>query len=139
MYCNDVAQRSIIYYLLSYWWKLNTCFHEIVCYCLKIPYDEIFRGCFPNFFRQLPFRIHTNICCQWAYKLNWMFIRTVAALRRHMNVLRTLNLGRVATGSRYPVGIYFLKVNNGNTRTICKICLKLTKKTLVTSFCCRYC
>ena len=26
------------------------------------------------------------------------------------------------------VGIYLFKVNNGNTRTICEICLKLTKK-----------
>ena len=23
---------------------------------------------------------------------------------------------------KYPVGIYLLKVNNGNTRTVCKIC-----------------
>ena len=26
-------------------------------------------------------------------------------------------------------GIYFFKVNNGNTRTMCKICSKLTIKT----------
>ena len=30
----------------------------------------------------------------------------------------------------YPVGIYLLKVNNGNTRTRCEICSKLTLKTL---------
>ena len=28
-----------------------------------------------------------------------------------------------------PVGIYMLKVNNGNTRTRCEICSKLTIKT----------
>ena len=28
-----------------------------------------------------------------------------------------------------PAGIYLLKVNNGNTRTRCKICSKLTIKT----------
>ena len=29
-------------------------------------------------------------------------------------------------GQQYPAGIYLIKVNNGNTRTICEICLKLT-------------
>ena len=29
----------------------------------------------------------------------------------------------------FPAGIYLLKVNNGNTRTICEICSKLTIKT----------
>ena len=29
----------------------------------------------------------------------------------------------------FQVGIYLLKVNNGNTRTMCKICSKLTIKT----------
>ena len=29
----------------------------------------------------------------------------------------------------YPDGIYLFKVANGNTRTICEICLKLTIKT----------
>ena len=28
-----------------------------------------------------------------------------------------------------PAGIYLFKVNNGNTREMCKICLKLTIKT----------
>ena len=27
-----------------------------------------------------------------------------------------------------PAGIYFFKVNNGNTRTMCEICSKLTKR-----------
>ena len=31
--------------------------------------------------------------------------------------------------SKYPVGIYLLKVNNRNTRTRCEICSKLTIKT----------
>ena len=31
--------------------------------------------------------------------------------------------------SLFPGGTYLLKVNNGNTRTICEICLKLTIKT----------
>ena len=30
---------------------------------------------------------------------------------------------------RYPTGIYLLKVNNGNTRSFCEICSKLTIKT----------
>ena len=30
----------------------------------------------------------------------------------------------------YPAGIYLFKVNNENTRTMCKICSKLTIKTL---------
>ena len=29
----------------------------------------------------------------------------------------------------HPVGIYFLKVNNGNTRTRCEMCSKLTINT----------
>ena len=29
-------------------------------------------------------------------------------------------------GQQYLAGIYLIKVNNGNTRTICEICLKLT-------------
>ena len=28
-----------------------------------------------------------------------------------------------------PVGIYLFKINNGNTRTMCEICSKLTIKT----------
>ena len=28
----------------------------------------------------------------------------------------------------FPGGIYLFKVNNGNTRTVCKICSKLTIK-----------
>ena len=45
------------------------------------------------------------------------------------NMVETL----ILTGS-YPAGIYLFKVNNGNTRTICEICLKLTIKTLDMSF-----
>ena len=30
---------------------------------------------------------------------------------------------------QYPAGIYLLKVNNRNTRTMCEICSKLTIKT----------
>ena len=30
---------------------------------------------------------------------------------------------------KYPAGIYFHKVSNGNTRTMCEICSKLKKKT----------
>ena len=29
----------------------------------------------------------------------------------------------------YPVGIYVLKVNNSNTRTMCEICSELTRNT----------
>ena len=41
-----------------------------------------------------------------------------------------------------PTGIYLLKVNNGNTRTMCEICSKLTMKTpefIVSFFCCFHC
>ena len=31
--------------------------------------------------------------------------------------------------SSYPASIYLFKVNNGNTRTMCEICTKLTIKT----------
>ena len=31
-------------------------------------------------------------------------------------------------GAIMPVGIYLFKVNNGNTRTLCEICSKLTTK-----------
>ena len=34
--------------------------------------------------------------------------------------------------TRFPVGIYLLKVNNRNTRTRCEICSKLTIKTYFT-------
>ena len=33
------------------------------------------------------------------------------------------------TRNCHPAGIYLLKVNNGNTRTMCEICQKLTIKT----------
>ena len=33
-------------------------------------------------------------------------------------------------GKCYPVGIYLLQVNNRNTKAWCKICSKLTIKTL---------
>ena len=29
----------------------------------------------------------------------------------------------------FPAEVYLFKINNGNTRTICEICLKLTFKT----------
>ena len=35
---------------------------------------------------------------------------------------------RVLSISHFPAGIYLPKVNNGNTRTMCKICSKLTIK-----------
>ena len=34
----------------------------------------------------------------------------------------------VLKNSIYPAGIYLFKVNNGNTRAMCEICLKLTTK-----------
>ena len=37
-----------------------------------------------------------------------------------------------------PAGIYLFKVNNGNTRTMCEICTKLTIKSPMTSFWCLY-
>ena len=40
----------------------------------------------------------------------------------------------------FPAEIYFLKVNNRNTRTRCEICPKLTIKTMsMASFWCLYC
>ena len=38
-----------------------------------------------------------------------------------------------------PAGIYLLKVNSRNTRTMCEICSKLTLKTPMVSFWCLFC
>ena len=39
----------------------------------------------------------------------------------------------IVISSKYliPTGIYLFKVNNGNTRTRCEVCSKLTANTLV--------
>ena len=37
-----------------------------------------------------------------------------------------------------PAGIYLFKLNNGNIRTMCKICLKLTIETLEQHIWCRF-
>ena len=39
------------------------------------------------------------------------------------------NFRKILTNSLIPAGIYFFKINNGNTRTLCEICSKLTIKT----------
>ena len=36
----------------------------------------------------------------------------------------------------YPAGIYYVKVKEGNTRTMCDICSKLKTQTCSTSFWC---
>ena len=72
---------------------------------------------------------------------------------REQEFLKTISQGVCLLGSVFlvlthllvavPAAIYLLKVNNGNTRTSCVICSKLTIKTLercsMASFWCLYC
>ena len=54
MHCNDVAQGSFLnYYLLSFWWKSNICFHEIHYVKSVEIRDRRFRVSIPNLSRQL--------------------------------------------------------------------------------------
>ena len=52
--------------------------------------------------------------CNWQLFLDWIIL-----FRRLQHTLNS---------TIYPLGIYLFKVKNGNTRTICEICAKLTIK-----------
>ena len=50
-----------------------------------------------------------------------------------MDVLYTFNSDSDSVSTRFPAGIYLVKGNNGNIRTICENLSKLTIKTQETS------
>ena len=53
-------------------------------------------------------------------RVNWLVI---------INPPNLLNFTVFGNNSHFPAGNYMFKVNNGNTRTRCEICSKLTIKT----------
>ena len=50
-------------------------------------------------------------------------------LSNYVGIIRIGHPGKAVDRTRYPVGIYLFNVSNGNTRTMCETCLKLSLKT----------
>ena len=72
-------------------------------------------------------------------KLNSCLYNLLLSFCFKSNIFKNIYFGKLIWRSTRdsilssPVGIYMLKVNNRNTRTRCKICSKLTIKTLMSS------
>ena len=70
------------------------------------------------------FRINTNYIIKHCLKYAKIWVSSNLSFPH-----KERNENSVLTRKNTPVGIYFLKVNNRNTKTKCEICSKLTIKT----------
>ena len=61
-------------------------------------------------------------------KKKWLYFcfKSMSCINKHLVLV--INLQYFDCGTN-PAGMYFFKVDNGNTRTTCEICLKIMRKT----------